>query len=119
MVIKVPERNIIGYKVRGKVYLKKKMKGPHSLDTGYKLNLHKTFRRRSERSLNFLCTFDLCPVSKGLKTRKKLSFYQKLFLSLMFQCSSPNVLIANFKLLFYLFDLEPNSSWYAQCRRLW
>ena len=32
------------------------------VDTGRKLNLHKTFRRRLERLLNVLCTFNLRPV---------------------------------------------------------
>ena len=36
-----------------------------SLDTGRKLNLHKTFRRLPERLLNVLCTFNLRPVSMG------------------------------------------------------
>ena len=37
------------------------------VDTGRKLNLHKTFRRRLRRLLNVLCTFNLCPVSTGLR----------------------------------------------------
>ena len=36
------------------------------VDTGRKLNVHKTFRRRPGRLLNVLCTFNLRPVSKGL-----------------------------------------------------
>ena len=35
------------------------------VDTGRKLNAHKTFRRRSGRLLNVLCTFSLRPVSAG------------------------------------------------------
>ena len=35
------------------------------VDTGRKLNVHKTFRRRPGRLLNVLCTFDLCHVSTG------------------------------------------------------
>ena len=35
------------------------------VDTGRKLNLHKTFRRRPGRLLNVLCTFHLHPVSTG------------------------------------------------------
>ena len=35
------------------------------VDTGRKLNVHKTFRRRPERLLNVLCTFNLRPVSTG------------------------------------------------------
>ena len=36
----------------------------YSLDTGRKLNVHKTFRRRPGRFLNVLCTFNLRPVSR-------------------------------------------------------
>ena len=36
------------------------------VDTGRKLNEHKTFRRRPGRLLNVLCTFNLRPVSTGL-----------------------------------------------------
>ena len=35
------------------------------VDTGRKLNVHKTFRRRLGRLLNVLCTFNLSPVSTG------------------------------------------------------
>ena len=35
------------------------------LDTGRKLNVHKTFRRSPGRLLNVLCTFNLRPVSTG------------------------------------------------------
>ena len=34
-------------------------------DAGGKLDVHKTFRRRPERLLNLLCTFNLRPVSTG------------------------------------------------------
>ena len=40
------------------------------VDTGRKLNVHKTFRRRPGRLLNVLCTFNLRPVSTGYKIRK-------------------------------------------------
>ena len=36
------------------------------VDTGRKLNVRKTFRKRPERLLNVLCTLNLRPVSKGL-----------------------------------------------------
>ena len=36
------------------------------VDTGCKLNVHKTFRRRPGRLLNVLCIFNLRPVSTGL-----------------------------------------------------
>ena len=35
------------------------------VDTGCKLNVHKTFRGRPGRLLNILCTFNLRPVSTG------------------------------------------------------
>ena len=35
------------------------------VDTGGKLNVHKTFRRRPGRLLNVLCRFNLLPVSTG------------------------------------------------------
>ena len=38
-----------------------------SVDTGRKLNVHKTFRSRPGRLLNVLCTFNLRPVSAGFK----------------------------------------------------
>ena len=37
----------------------------HPVDTGRKLNVHKTFRRRPGLLLNVLCTFNLRPVSTG------------------------------------------------------
>ena len=37
----------------------------YPLDTGRKLNVHKTFRRRLGRLLNVLCTFNLRTVSTG------------------------------------------------------
>ena len=36
------------------------------VDTGRKLNVQKTFRRRPVRLLNVLCTFNLRPVSTGI-----------------------------------------------------
>ena len=36
------------------------------VDTGRKLNVHKTFRRCSGHFLNVLCTFNLRPVSTGI-----------------------------------------------------
>ena len=36
------------------------------VDSGHKLNVHKTFRRRSGRLLNVLCTFSLRLVSTGV-----------------------------------------------------
>ena len=42
--------------------------GVFSVDTGRKLKVQKTFRRRLGRLLNVLCTFNLRPVSTGLDT---------------------------------------------------
>ena len=39
-----------------------------SLDTGYGLNVHKRSRRRPERLLNVLRTFNLRTVSRGVAT---------------------------------------------------
>ena len=39
----------------------------YPVDTGRKLNVHKTFKRRPGRLLNILRTFSLRPVSKGYK----------------------------------------------------
>ena len=36
------------------------------VDTGRKLNVHKTFKRRPRRLLNVFCTFNLRPVSTVL-----------------------------------------------------
>ena len=44
------------------------------VDTGRKLNVHKTFRRRLGRLLNVLCTFNLRPVSTG-KDLFQLHYY--------------------------------------------
>ena len=38
----------------------------HPVDTGRKLNVHKTFRRRPGRLLNVLCTFNLRRVYWGI-----------------------------------------------------
>ena len=43
-------------------------------DTGRKLNVHKTFKRRPGRLLNVLCTFNLRPVSTGLQNRTGKAF---------------------------------------------
>ena len=42
----------------------------NSVDTGRKLNVNKTFRRRPRRLLNVLCTFNLRPVSTGNDNNK-------------------------------------------------
>ena len=52
--------NSIGHKSE------KILKNVFPVDTGRKLNVHKTFRRRPGRLLNVLCTFNLRFVSTGL-----------------------------------------------------
>ena len=42
-----------------------------ALDTGRKLNVHKTFRRRPRRLLNVSCAFNLRPVSTGYAKHQK------------------------------------------------
>ena len=60
------------------------------VDTGRKLNVHKTFRRRPGRLLNVLCTFSLRPVSTGnilngkCKTKNlnfTLGYFSSIYLS--------------------------------------
>ena len=43
------------------------------VDTGRKLNVHKTFRRRPGRLLNVLCKFNLRPVSTGKSSLQKIN----------------------------------------------
>ena len=45
----------------------------HPVDTGRKLNVHKTFRRRPGHLLNVLCTLNLRPVPTGHVIRIKSS----------------------------------------------
>ena len=47
------------------------------LDTGHKLNVHKTFRRRPGRLLNVLCKFKLRPVSRGKATHHSTHFVRE------------------------------------------
>ena len=89
------------------------------MDTGHKLNVHKSFRRRPGRLLNVLCTFNLRPVFTGkgllkyscvitytyfccccLSTR---SFIRKpsFCLSLIF----PNIMLENQAEIFLIFFL--------------
>ena len=44
------------------------------VDTGRKLNVHKTFRRRPGRLLNVLCTINLRPVPSGSLSFGEISF---------------------------------------------
>ena len=50
----------------------------HPVDTGRKLNVHKTLRRRPGRPLNGLCMFNLRPVSTR-QTSEYTSFYGAKF----------------------------------------
>ena len=49
--------------------------------TGRKLNVHNTFRRRSGRLLNVLCTFNLRPVSTGKQLQKWKHFLNRSYRS--------------------------------------
>ena len=44
------------------------------VDTGCKLNVHKTFKRRPGRLLNVSCTFNLRPVPTGKHHNSKSSW---------------------------------------------
>ena len=71
--------------------------GPHSdatitssVDTGGKLNAHKTFIGRPGRLLNVLCTFNLRPVSAGSENISRSSSIddthkEKLFYSIQYK----------------------------------
>ena len=51
-------------------HMSRKIISLYPVDTGRKLNVHKTFRRRPGRLLNVLCTFNLPPVSTGWSTQR-------------------------------------------------
>ena len=55
---------------------------PYPVDTGHKLNVHKTFRRRLRRFLNVLCTFNLRPVPTELvdicDMRSSISYFDQI-----------------------------------------
>ena len=53
------------------------------VDTGRKLNVHKTFRRRRGRLLNVLCTFNLRPVS----TRNRYFLVYEVLCELLYERS--------------------------------
>ena len=59
------------FKVLQKIYdrasLAKIVETINSVDTGRKLNVHETFRRRPGYLLNVLCTFSLHPVCTGFE----------------------------------------------------
>ena len=58
------------------------------VDTGRKLNVHKTFKRRHGYLLNVLCTFNLRPVSTGsdLLDLPNYLFFLSLEKSVWFKC---------------------------------
>ena len=60
------------------------------IDTGRKLNVHKTFRRRPGRLLKVLCTFSLRPVSTGFEIKRLLStFYCTDYPIFFLSCGLP------------------------------
>ena len=54
------------------------------VDTGRKLNVHKTFRRRPGCLLNVLCTFNLRPVSTGMNCFSSYFFINNLWSGLKY-----------------------------------
>ena len=73
--------------------LKKHVMENLPLDTGRKLNVHKTFRRRPKRLLNVLCTFNLRPVSTG-KTIRFVRGRRKAWQVKMCRSSPPPVFLS-------------------------
>ena len=72
---------------------------PYPVDTGRKLNAHKTFRRLPGRLLNVLCTSNLRPVSTGsiffifgslwyFITKCDISVYHKMWQKFITKCVS-------------------------------
>ena len=55
----------MSFSLRTFKWLEPYLKKSYPIDTGRKLNVDKTFRRRPGRLLNVLCTFNLRTVSKG------------------------------------------------------
>ena len=58
-------------------------------DTGRKLDVHKTFRRRPERLLNVLCTFNLRSVSTGVAVQ--FFFVQRININKMVSCTKTSL----------------------------
>ena len=56
------------------------------VNTGRKLNVHKTFRRRPGRLLNVLCAFNLGPVSAGKLLKVFITFSLLLHLCMAVVC---------------------------------
>ena len=52
------------------------------VDSGRKLNVHKTSRRRPRRLLNVLCTFNLRPVSTGKAVEDEDAGFKNFWLTL-------------------------------------
>ena len=82
-----------------KAYVKEEVYINNPLDTGRKLNVQKTFRRSPGRLLNVLCTFNLCPVSRGNRLKLRcISIQNHSFLSNLFW--------------FYFWQLFLSAFWY-------
>ena len=82
------------------IHVNKGMKTNNPVDTGRKLNVHKTFRRRPGRLLNILCTLNLRPVSTGKTYKLILIYLSNTIDSLKKIMSIQNIL----NILFYLFE---------------
>ena len=62
----------------------------YPVDTGRKLNVHKTFGGRPGRLLKVLCTFNLRPVSTGFEIKRLLStFYCTDYPIFFLSCGLP------------------------------
>ena len=101
------------------------------LDTGRKLNVHKTFRKQPGRSLNILCMFNLRPVSKGYINFKHFKNYRwRIYLSgdLLVKVPSShhiynlwdyNISIVACKLRQKIEGKVPGGSWVMKISFLW
>ena len=77
------------------------------VDTGRKLNVHKTFRRRLGRLLNVLCTFNLRPVSTGLYVIKYLQLLISKFTKgyIVLSLNKYTTLAISFWVIFFIVSL--------------
>ena len=83
------------------------------VDTGRKLNVHKTFRRRPGCLLNVLCTFNLRPVSTGWRSfaegvnveKSDPCYSYNLFLRILPQFIINNNLYSHFVIFYYSITL--------------
>ena len=72
------------------------------VDTGRKLNIHKTFRRRPGRLLNVLCTSNLGPVSTGFSD----SFKWRIRCLQMFRMMKRRGILSNLAYCIYIWNIS-------------